>query len=252
MTRALLVTTLIIVCVTSALAGQFGFGRGRRVADIEADNVDYDGRFAFVRLRYRGGGLANQSRGEPPWAHDYPTAERNLMNILREVTILNGHVERSNIVALDDPELFTYPLAYMSEPGYWQMNDEELAGIQAFVRKGGFLIFDDFRGEHWYNFSEQMSKVIPGGRFVEIPPEHPIFHSFFDVNPAETVGYYGKASFQGIYEDNDPAKRLVLVAAYNHDLGELIEYSATGMVPVDLSNDAYKLFTNFIIYGLTH
>jgi hypothetical protein len=252
MTRASLVAMVLTVCATTALAQQgfgFGFGRGRRTADIRSDNVEYDGRFAFVRLRYEIGGFG---RGEPPWAHDYPRAERNLMKILNEITILHGHVDGSNIVTLDDPDLFTYPVAYMSEPGYWQMSDEELAGIQQFLAKGGFVIFDDFRDQHWYNFTDQMSRVVPGGRLFEIPPEHPIFHAFFDINPAETVGYYGKASFQGMFEDNDPAKRLVLVAAYNHDMGELIEFSDTGFAPVDLTNDAYKLFTNFIIYGLTH
>ena len=246
---AIVLGGVIAAMATTALAqGGFGFGR-RRSYDIENEKVEYDGRFAFARLRYEIGGFG---RGEPPWAHDYPTAERNLTKILKEITLLNPHVDGGNIFTLDDPGLFSYPIAYMSEPGFWQMNDDELAGIQAYVRKGGFLIFDDFRDEHWYNFSEQMTRVVPGGRLVQLDASHPIFHSFFEVDPAETVGYYGKASFHGMYEDNDPTKRLILIANYNHDLGELIEYSDRGMVPVDLSNDAYKLFTNYIIYGLTH
>ena len=47
---------------------------------------------------------------------------------------------------------------------------------------------------------------------------------------AETLGYYGEATFHGIHEDNDPNKRLLLVANYNHDLGELWEFSDTGFV----------------------
>ena len=55
-----------------------------------------------------------------------------------------------------------------------------------------------------------------------------------------------------MFEDNDPNKRLLLVANYNHDLGELWEFSDTGFVPVDLSNDAYKYGINYVMYAMTH
>src|SRR5688500_818543 len=96
---------VVAICATRAIAQ---FGR-RRPRDIANEKVEYDGRFAFVRLRYETGGFG---RGEPPWAHDYPRAERNLMKILDEITILNPHVEGSNIATLDDPDLFTYSIAY--------------------------------------------------------------------------------------------------------------------------------------------
>ena len=236
----------VAVCATSAVAKQFG--RRGRFFSIPNEKVEYDGRFAFVRLRYEDSGLGR----DPGWAHDYPRAERNLMKIIEEITLLRPHVDGSNIMTMDDPDLFSYPIAYMSEPGFWTMNEAELTGLQNYLRKGGFLIFDDFRDHHWYNFRDQLARVVPGGQLVELDPEHPIFHSFFDVKPGETVGYYGKASFHGIFEDNDRNKRLLLIANYNHDIGELMEFSDTGFVPVDLSNDAYKLGVNYLIYGLTH
>ena len=55
-----------------------------------------------------------------------------------------------------------------------------------------------------------------------------------------------------MFEDNDPAKRLQLVANYNNDLGEYWEFSDTGWVPIDLSNEAYKFGVNYIVYGMTH
>jgi hypothetical protein len=239
------VVAVVAACATAAIAQDFG-RRGRRI-EISPARVPYDARFAFVRLRH---GL--DGRGEPPWAHDYPTAERNFARILQEITLIRPHLNESNIFTQDDPDLFTYPIAYMSEPGFWEMNDAELAGMQQYIRKGGFVIFDDFRGEHWYNFEEQVRRVIPNARLVQLDPAHAVFHSFFDINIAETVGVYGPASFHGVFEDNDPAKRLLLVANYNHDLGELWEFSHTGFVPVDLSNDAYKYGVNYIIYAMTH
>jgi hypothetical protein len=239
---------VLAVCATAAMAEQFG-GRGRgRTADI-GEKTPYDGQFAFARLRH---GAVQMFRGEPPWAHDYPRAERNFTRILAELTLIRPHLDSSTIVTLDDPDLFTHPIAYMSEPGFWTMNDAELDGLKQYIQKGGFVIFDDFRGDHWYNFQEQVQRVIPNGRLVQIDPEHPVFHSFFDIKIAETRGYYGPASFHGVFEDNDPTKRLLLVANYNHDLGELWEFSDTGTVPVDLSNDAYKYGVNYVVYAMTH
>jgi hypothetical protein len=132
------------------------------------------------------------------------------------------------------------------------MSDDELSNLQEYVRKGCFLIFDDFRGDHWINFDEQVRRLIPNARLMEIDPNHQVFHSFFDIDIRGTHGYYGPASFQGVFEDNDPSKRLLLVANYNHDLGEMWEFSATGLMPVDETNDAYKYGVNYVIYAMTH
>ena len=72
-------------------------------------------------------------------------SDRHLMKILSEITLLRPHLDDSNIFTLDDPELFRYPVAYMSEPGFWTLNDAEAEGLRDYLAKGGFLIFDDFR-----------------------------------------------------------------------------------------------------------
>jgi hypothetical protein len=56
----------------------------------------------------------------------------------------------------------------------------------------------------------------------------------------------------GAFEDNDPTKRLIAIADYNADLGELMEWSDEGFVSIDLSNEAYKIMTNYVIYAMTH
>jgi hypothetical protein len=247
--RAGVLVAVLVACTSAALAQEGFFGRrSRRMPEIRIDNVPYDGRFTFARLRHG----VEFGRGEPPWAHDYPRAERNFARILHEITLVRPNLEQSNVFTLDDANLNAYPVAYMSEPGFWEMSDEEAVLLQNYVRKGGFLIFDDFRDGHWVNFEEQVRRVLPHARLVRLDESHPVFHSFFDIRISETVGYYGEAMFYGVFEDNDPQKRLVLVANYNHDLGELWEFSDTGFVPVDLSNDAYKYGVNYIIYAMTH
>lgn len=229
-------------------------GRRDEPRAAESGNVAYDGRFVFVRLRYSmevGGGFRGR---EPPWAHDYPRAEHNLAKILREITYIDPNMDGSNILTLDDPELGNYPIAYMSEPGFWTLSDREADGLRAYVHKGGFLIFDDFRGWDLDNFQAQIRRVLPESRLVELDATHPIFHSFFEIESLEFVQYYDRGTpiFYGIFEDNDPKKRLMVIANYNNDLGEYWEFSDTGLVPIDLSNESYKFAVNYMIYAMTH
>ena len=98
-------------------------------------------------------------------------------------------------------------------------------------------------------------RVLPEVRIVELDITHPIFHAFFDVATLDFVQFYGRGEkpyFMAAYEDNDPSKRLLFIANYNNDVGEYWEFSDTGWTPIDLSNEAYKLGVNYIVYALTH
>jgi hypothetical protein len=150
----------------------------------------------------------------------------------------------------------------MSEPGYWTLTDEEAATFRAYLQKGGFIIFDDFapRSFELDTFQQAMQKVLPGGRLVELDASHPIFHSFFDIDTLEfyhpyrgdSYGNRLQARFLGVFEDNDPAKRLLLIVNYNNDVGDYWEWSDRGLIPIDLSNQAFKLGVNYLTYALTH
>ena len=220
-------------------------------------NVDYDGRFTFARIRYatgfRGGRFFGRG-GQAPWAHDFPRAERNFMEILKETTFIAPYMDGSNVFATDDPELTKYPLAYLSEPGFWNPGEAEVVGLRNYLLKGGFLIADDFRDRDWWNLEGQMRRVLPEARFVQLDASHAIFDSFFRIESLETLTSYGREqpTYWGIFEDNDPEKRLMVIANYNNDIGEYWEFSDVGYYPIDLSNEAYKLGVNYVIYAMTH
>ena len=245
--------TLVAVTSGALLARDVrDFQRGRRPAPMmAATKAEYDGRFAFTRLRYGAADL-RPMRGEPPWAHDFPRADFNFMKIMAELTFTRTWVDQGNIRTLDDPEMAMFPVAYMSEPGFWTLNEAEAEGLRGYLQKGGFIIFDDFRENHRDNLVSQMRRVLPDARWVVLDVTHPIFHSFFEIDSLDVEGYYGPPEWTGIFEDNDSTRRLLAVANYNHDLGEMWEYSDTGYVPVDLSNEAYKFGVNYVIYAMTH
>ena len=86
------------------------------------------------------------------------------MKVVSEITTIGPVVNGSNVHNLDDPMLYRFPIAYLSEPGYWVMSDQEAKGLREYLLKGGFLIVDDFMGREWYNFEEQMKRVLPGAQ----------------------------------------------------------------------------------------
>lgn len=235
---------------------QGGGERFQGAAMIEG-NVPYDGKFTFARLRYQSFFGGGRRGGGAPWAHDYPRGERHFMRILNEVSLVGPHMDESNIFGLDDPELMKYPIAYMAEPGFWSMTEAELEGLKAYVAKGGFLIFDDFRGDNeWYNLELQMNRVFPQARWIDMTADHPIFHAFYDIGDLDLIPQYfqnyGTPIFRGLFEDNDPTKRLIAIANFNTDLSEFWEFADTGIQAVEDSNEAFKLGVNYIIYALTH
>ena len=259
--KRVVIAGVILVIAGAAAAGfaQDRFGR-RAPQNYDTVNVGYDGRLAFVRLRYAAGfsGFGRRGGRELPWAHDYPTADIHMMKIVNELTTVGPHVDGSNIYSLDDPELMNHPIAYMSEPGFWSLTEEEAGGLRQYLLKGGFIIFDDFRGQDWSNLEEQMKRAMPESRFVQLDLTHPIFNSFFEIKDLrflrsynENLSEFGYPTYWGIFEDNDPKKRLIAIANRDNDLGEYWEYSDTGTDPIDFSNEAYKFGVNYFIYGLT-
>jgi hypothetical protein len=267
--RVLIVITILLATAVAALA-QYGGPRG---PFREYPNIPYDGQFTFVRIKYTTAPGGYWYGGWPGWGHGYPLSEQNLMNIMNEVSFLNPHVEQINALTFDDPDLFKYPIAYVIEPDWWAMTDAEAAAMRSYIQKGGFVIVDDFKpmrrryggfdaasgvgyGTGWEVLEAHMSRVLPQARFVDLDASHPIFHTFFEVDDlsvvpqAYTIG--GRPIFRGLFEDNDPSKRLQMVINYNTDVSQFWEWSSYGLRPIGDTNEAYKIGVNYIIYGLTH
>jgi len=258
--RIAVLTLLVLFCLIGVAAAQRRFFYGW---DSSVRNIPYDGRFTFARVRYTSAPGGNWAGGRPSWVHGYPLAEQNLMRIMKELSMLDAHVDDINVLTLDDPQLFKYPLAYIIEVGWWTLNDRETAGLRAYLQKGGFLIVDDFKVENWRGlpgggwepFAENVQRVLPGAKFFEMNPSDPIFHCFFEITTLDNFPQAytsGKAIFRGVYEDNDPKKRLLMIVNYNTDISQFWEWSGRGFRPFDDTNEAYKLGVNYLIYGLTH
>jgi hypothetical protein len=247
--RHWLATLVLVIVALGVTVGLAHAQRGRRNSGFVEPNVPYDGRFTFVRLMYTNLG------GRGGWAFDYPAMERNFMTILHELTTVGPHVKGSNVLTMDDTALYHYTVAYLSEPGYWAPDEAEATGLRNWLQKGGFLIVDDFFGRQWEQFEESMRQVLPEARIMDLDVSHPIFISFFTFESLDGLSHPSdtryKAIYRGIYEDNDPRKRLMVIINYNNDIGDFMEWSGEGWYPINFTNDAYKLATNYVVYGLT-
>jgi len=195
------------------------------------------------------------------WAHDYPRTDYHFARILKEITATNpfvdaGPIVGSALVRLDEPELFSYPIAYLSEPGGRTMTDSEIAGLRQYIARGGFIIFDDIEGDpnpDYRNLLSQWQRAFPKLVPVKLGNEHPIFNCFFDIDLKKIPSKMGRRipEYIGFFQDNNPNKRLVAIIDNFADVGELIEYSDEGFNPVP-ANEAYKLWINYFVYALTH
>ena len=250
--RWLPAAAIVAASAAVAAASQFDASSQRHRTDLA-----YDGRTTFVRLRWGSdfGGFRRGGFGAA-WNHDLPRAERHLSLILKEITAVDIHTDGSRVLTLDDPELFNYPIAFMWEPGFWNLTDREAASFRTYLLKGGFAVFEDFDGPgQWGHFEAQMRRVIPDARFVKLHATHPIFNAFFRIQNLEAIVHpmYGlRPSYYGLFENNDPSKRLIAIANFDNDIPEYWEWSGEGLFPFDTSNEAYKLGVNYMIYGLTH
>lgn len=210
--------------------------------------------FIFARVQFNSFASRGYGRGRTPgWAHDYPRAEINFLKIVSEVTGIHTTPESYTIVQLVDPEIMRFPFLYFSEPGTWDLTDQEAENLREYFNRGGFAVFDDFDGRRdWQVFESCMRRVFPERKIEEVDLEDPIFHCFYDI---ETLDMIPPGSVRGnpqFLAMRDHKGRIQAIVNFNNDIGDFWEWSDQGFVPIDLSNEAYKLGINYVVYALTH
>ncbi|MEK7729935.1 MAG: DUF4159 domain-containing protein [candidate division KSB1 bacterium] len=234
-------------------------------AAVEAQTYQNDN-LTFVRIKYSSGkfsyGFRLRFQLWDSWEVDYPTAEENFLRGLKEITRVPIN-EQALAVRLTDPQLFNYAFAYMLEVGFMQLSPGEADSLGEWCLRGGFLMIDDFHGSaQWENFSEEFSRVFPGRQPVELKPDHPIFHCYFDFDRYPQVpglaAIYRNSTYEydgryphcrGLFDDNG---RLMVLINFNVDLGDSWEHAADPRYPEYYSMMGYRLGVNYVIYALTH
>jgi hypothetical protein len=221
--------------------------------------------FTFTRIRYSRGGFG---RGGG-WSTDLPDADLNLSFRLQQMTSMKVDPD-GRIVALTDPELADFPFIYMAEPGNLAFTDEEAAALRRYLLNGGFLLLDDFWGEDaWANVEYAFKQVFPERAFAELPIEHPLYTSVFQIKSkgqVPNVGLGVESQYSGITWEREDARtvhhralfddkgRLMTLALHNTDNGDGWEREGESDYYFKnfSENIAYPLGINVIFYIMTH
>jgi hypothetical protein len=240
------------------------------LADAQApEQVDarYAGlQWTFARIRYDAWTMPSSrflSAEDEPWFIDAPAAEQNLSRRLKTVTSIK--VNDPVMLRLEDPNLWQYPWIYIVEPGNLRLRDAEVPILREFLLRGGTLTFDDFHGPiEWANLEREMKRVFPDRKIIDLPPSHPIFHCFYQIDQyPQTPGLgsflQGRTWEKGGYAATlraieDDAGRAMVLINWNTDMGDGWEWSNAADYPgyVKFTAQAYRMQINEIIYSLTH
>ncbi len=145
------------------------------------------------------------------------------------------------------------------------LSEQDAKHLREYLLRGGFLHVDDFWGlRQLGNFVAQMRKAFPDRQLEQIPMNHEIFKTFYDVDtvvqiPNRGNGCSGGRTWEqpdhieprilGMTDDNG---RLMMAVTYNSDLGDAWEYMDLPCYPEKFSGAAYRMAMNFMIYALTH
>ena len=180
-------------------------------------------------------------------------ADLNLPKIIEYVSTIPINVDGSNVFELDDPEIFRHPIIYVSEPGTWRITDTEATNLRQYLLKGGFLILDDFEADQWYNMEAQLLRAMPDHQLIEIGPDHPVFSSFFELEdiyvPHPLVTRHAPL-FRHVREQR-PEGAHACAGELQLGPGRILGVGGRPEFRADtLSNEAFKLGVNYILYGL--
>lgn len=194
----------------------------------------------------------------PPWKHDYPSSDEFIEALLHELTGIRVASNSYQIVRLDSDEVFRYPFLYLSEPGFLALTEKEIENLGEYIRRGGFIMADDFRTAEFLDGPEELEVLrdylelaVPERELKRLDASHPIFRSFYDLKTLDMKAPYGeyKPEFWGM---PDESGRLQLIAYYNNDVGDYWKYLDHGDKPLQDSTTSIRHGINAIMYAMTH
>jgi hypothetical protein len=253
--------------------GGDGYGRMSREAPKWIAREDYDGRYNFCRGYYTSN---RPEAGGQGWRTDYPGADNNFSVRLSELSFVKVKMKPDGqpdnvVVRLTDPLLYRCPFLYMEDVGTARFSDSEVEALRAYLLKGGFLEVDDFWGsEAWSQWAQEIGRVLPPAEYpiFDIPPDHAVLHSLYDVKEVEQVSNIrfwmqtGSVSERGFMNDSphvnfrgiqDARGRLMVVMAHNTDIPDTWEREGESKEYFDrFSPNGYAVGVNIMIYAMTH
>jgi hypothetical protein len=213
-------------------------------------NIPSETELVLARWHYTAGW------GGGGWAHDYPTAEEHILQIMKEATGINVDRLSYRIVELSSPEIFKYPFSYVSEPGEMLLNDQEIENLREYINRGGFVMIDDFGGQgggdrEFQAFRNNLLRAFPDRDMFPLTDDHPLLNIYYDIDSLQTV--HPMTGVKSVFYGYPDAKgRLAMIICYANDVGDYWEFIDQPYYALKPSAEALKLGINFVMYSMTH
>ena len=205
-----------------------------------APSSDLTGGFTLARLKYTGGG---------DWYSD-ESSLRNLLRTLKSRGDIRVTQAREAVVTADDPELWNYPMLFMTGHGNVKMNDDEIRSLRRYLDQGGLLWADDNFGMD-KSFRDLMQRLYPETPLVELPFQHDLFrrpNSFPKGAPKVHEHDGGPARVFAIVRGG----RVAVLYTFDCDIGNGIEDAGVHDDPGDKREAAMRFAVNVAMYAVTH
>lgn len=194
-----------------------------------------DSALTIARLQYDGGG---------DW-YGNPSSLPNLLKAIAEDTGLPVEPRETTVTPLD-PTLRDHPYLYMTGHGNVRFSPQERTALREYLLSGGFLHADDNYGMD-ESFRREMAAMFPDREMVELPPDHPVFHVFYDFPEGlpKIHEHDGKPPQALAIFD---AGRLVVFYSYESDLGDGWEDPGVHDDPPEVREAALHMGVNLYLY----
>lgn len=243
---AVLIAALVFLLAGTTAIAQFG-RRGGRQSIPQNDPPPTE--LVVARLRFG----TNGSIGDMGWSHNYPNAEMHLNQFVGQVTGIDVEQLSFRIVDLGSEEVFRFPFAFISEPGEMDLTREEIVNFREYVERGGFIVVDDFDGS-WQleNFKYQLALVFPDRVLERLQISHPIFNTYYPIESLTVFEPYVPGDDPVFYGVNRANGTLAIVVCHNNDLMNFWDWIGEARYPLKPASEAFRMGTNFLIYGMTH
>ena len=201
---------------------------------------DLSGGFNLARLKYTGGG---------DWYSD-ESSLRNLLRTLKARGDIRVGQDKEAVVTATDPELWNYPMVFMTGHGNVKLSDEELRSMRRYLDQGGFLWADDNFGLD-KSFRELVRRLYPEAPLIELPFSHELFRSpnaFPNGAPKVHEHDGGPARVFAIVKDG----RVRVLYTFDCDIGNGIEDEGVHDDPADKRAAAMRFAVNVATYAVTN
>jgi len=210
----------------------------------------------LIRLKYT---VDHSSRrNDNDWnAKGFARVLYNVSEALSRATSVKA-AKDPNVLTLDDPAIFSYPFLFMTGHFGCRFNESEVVNLREHLTKGGFLLATSCCGNESFTkaFEREMKKVFPDKELKPLPPEHPVFHTFYTIEKAkclfgasETNERIERPLLRGI---DIEGRTVVILSPYALTCGWTRRATCISSCKRFATEDAFKIGINVIIYALTH